>query len=253
MGPAGRMEMRRPLQYLMVLAVFCTTLILAVGCFWHDFPNPSDSDLLDEDFGGSLTEKWNLYGDPLPITRADIGNPAPCFENNGDSSWDSWATSKVTFDFSGGLVIEADLYVQGIEGGCWTTSALGLLSSYDYDLSKAAQYSVCFWLTYIGSRCEEYKAGVVEGGTVLAFVRKADGTLEQHQVSLRHDLLGAWHRFKIVIEPSLHVTYYIDGGLFYRTDGTLPQKYNNMPVLLGGRSYSYGDAFHDNIRVYHLE
>jgi hypothetical protein len=199
---------------------------------------------LEEDFSGSLTKKWNVYGGPLPSIRKDVGNPAPCFENNGDEMYDSGAISKRSFDFSTGLTIEADFYVDGDPNGCWVSSSIGLLRDFDYSDTKSAAYSVRLASGYSGAMCNTHGEGNI-GCQIIT----ETGDTETCSVSHDDRYLRSWHHFEILIDASRHVSFLIDGVLLYKTTGRLSLAYNNMPLLLGNRSSEYGTALHDNVRV----
>jgi len=205
---------------------------------------PGGDGLFEDDFSGELEAQWTLYGSPRPILVDDFGNPAPCFDNNGDSNFDSGATTNVGFDYSAGLVIEADLFVDAVYDSCWVGASYGILRDHSFGDSESAAYAVRFSYGYSGSLCNSHSEGVLG-----CLIVKDDGTQESHTITHHDDLLGEWHRFKIAIDPTLRVAFYVDEQLFYQTQETLSPEFNNMPVLLGHRSSSFGDAFHDNVRV----
>jgi len=200
--------------------------------------------LLQDDFSGNLTDTWNLYGNPNPIKETTLGNPSPCFDNNGDGMYDSGATSRLTFDFSNGLIIEGDMYCLSSESGCWVSATMGILQGYDFHDTKSPSFAIQFTNSYSGTRCDSQAEGVAS-----CHIITESGELEGRRVDHYNDLQGEWHHYKIVIEPSRHVKFYIDGDLFYATTGKVSLDYNNMPVLLGNRSSYYGDALHDNVKV----
>jgi hypothetical protein len=238
--------MKDALRAVCLLLILAVTLIVA-GCNPFVYPDPYDapvSTILYDDFSGNLTTNWTPYGSPRPFIRTDMGNPAPSFDNNGDPMYDSGAISKMTFDYSGGLIMEADMYSDSDPAGCWVGANFGILKNYDYNDSKSAGYAVAFNLGYSGQLCNS-KAG----GVVSCLILKDDGTKEEHILAHYEGYQRAWHHFKIVIDPARHVHFYIDGSLFYQTTGRLSPNYNNMPMLLGNRSSHYGDALIDNVRV----
>jgi hypothetical protein len=200
--------------------------------------------LLRDTFGGNLETLWSLFGSPRPAIRTDIGNPAPSFENNGDSMYDSGAVSRSSFDYSAGLVIEADFYVDAEFDGCWVSSSIGLLQDLNYSDAKSASYSVRFSSGYSGSLCNSHGEGNV-GCEIIT----ESGDRESYSITHDDRYLRAWHNFKISIESSRQVSFYIDDILFYKTTGKLSLDHNNMPLLLGNRSSQYGTALHDNVEV----
>jgi hypothetical protein len=212
------------------------------GCEWS-LPQPQGT-LLVESFSGDLSAQWVSFGEPRPLILTDMGNPPPCFDNNGDASYDSGVISKASFDFSEGLVIEADIYVQADEDGCWTGAEIGLLLHRDFSDYLSPGCSVRFAFSYAGTLCNSHS-----GAGIGCRIMLADGTREEHAVLGQEDLLGAWHHFTIAIDPSRHVVFSIDGETFYETNGVLAIEHTNMQVILGHRSYVYGVALHDNVVV----
>ena len=200
--------------------------------------------LLQDDFSGSLTANWDFYGSPSPIKQTTQGNPAPCFDNNGDGMYDSGATSKLTFDYSNGLIIESDMYCESSASGCWVSATMGILEDYDFHDTKSPSFAIQFTNAYAGTLCNNPSQGVAS-----CHIITESGVKEGRRLDDYNDLQGGWHRYKIVIEPSRHVKFYIDGDLFYETTDKVSINHNNMPVLLGNRSSSYGDALHDNVKV----
>ena len=89
-----------------------------------------------------LEKRWTLFGSPLPRISIKMGNPSPCFNNNGDESYGSGALSKRTFDYTNGLVIESDMYVTSNPNGCWISASMGFAKTLNCGNTKWPGFSV---------------------------------------------------------------------------------------------------------------
>jgi hypothetical protein len=71
--------------------------------------------------------KWQRYGYPFPEVRSDMGNPPPSFDSRGDDLYDSYALSYARFNYTGGLILECDMYVNDTTAdGCWVDGFFSL-------------------------------------------------------------------------------------------------------------------------------
>jgi len=227
--------------------------------------------VFSEDFGGNLTEKWDIVifnsaggsdNDDPPTTRDDYGNPPPCFDNKGDSWCGNAIFSKQTFDYSNGLIIECDMWVKDARyEGCWVSPSFGIArelpgDGYYRDDGVYIDNDHCdqkcvVSIDYVvyGPACwmdpdKQGHAGIwyriynESGGVESYFEFPADEGIEK------------WHTFRIYIRPDRYVEFYKDGKLVYTTHSRISMEYNNMPLVLGGRSCEpYGPALHDNVKV----
>ncbi|GAB5521886.1 MAG: hypothetical protein RhofKO_41370 [Rhodothermales bacterium] len=204
--------------------------------------------LFSEAFSDDISTQWTVFGSPAAQRNLSTGNPAPSFDNNGDASYNSGALSTATFDYSEGLVIEADMYVPAAPNGCWVDGSFGLAESTTAGNSTWPGTVVRAQYLYSGALCHQ-DADPKDEGTLIFSIDLADGSSETFRLEQYNVYLDAWHRYKIVIRPDQRVAFYVDDTLYYLTTGTVTPDYQDMPLVLGGRSSSYGKVYHDNIAV----
>ncbi len=203
--------------------------------------------LFEECFSGPLSRNWTLFGEPLPMICDSMGLPPPSFDNNGDTMYNSGAISRESFDYTGGLVLECDMYLTSNERGAWIHGTLGWsytpegrgvdgATSFDIFLSYSYKGEADWWQPHLQ-------------GTLDARVRYPDGTQERHRRFRVNEYLDSWHNYRIVIEEDLRVAFLVDSSLFFRTEAALPPDLGDMVIVLGDRSNAWGRVFHDNIVV----
>jgi hypothetical protein len=202
--------------------------------------------LLEEDFSGALQEGWILFGEPQPMLCDSEGLPAPSFDNNGDSMYDSGALSRGSWDYSDGLVLECDIYVTSNERGAWISGVLGLAPVEDVVSGQdgISPVIVRFCYNYCGEAnwsCPHLQ------GQLSADLSLPDGSRDQFELVHLNDFLDDWHRFRIVIEEDMTVSFYLDSLLIRRTEASIPPGLGDMSVVIGNRSGVWGRVFHDNI------
>lgn len=205
------------------------------------------TELFSDDFSnGDLDINWTNFGSPLPVIESVYGNGAPSYDNNGDSSYSSGSLSKINFDYSNGLVIEADFNVPINPSGCWMDASIGLAGSLNYGSTLWPGTSINLIYKYVGQAC--YLNPNLEGQLIFSFITE---TGDNESLNLQHynDYLGSWHNFKIKILPDLYVKLFIDNELIYTSTAKISLDYNHMPLLLGARSSSYGQTLIDNVKV----
>lgn len=243
---------------------------------WPDFYPVSEIQnyelIFSEDFSGDLTEKWDLVifnsaggsdNDAPPTTRSDYGNPPPCFDNKGDSWCGNAIFSKQTFDYSNGLIIECDMWVKDARyEGCWVTPNFGIARELPGDGYYRGdgvyvdndhcdpKYVVSVHYPVYGPACWADPDKQGHAGIWYKMYNES-GEVESYFEFPADEGLEEWHTFKIYIRPDRHVEFYRDGELVYTTHSRISMDYNNMPLVLGGRSCEpYGPALHDNVKVY---
>lgn len=176
-----------------------------------------------------------------------MGLPPPSFDNNGDTMYISGAISREAFDYTGGLVLECDMFVTSNERGAWINGTIGW--SYTEEgrgIDGATVVDV--FLTYCYQGEADWQRPHLQG-ELRAILRLPDGTREIHRQHRLNRYLDSWHKFSIVIEEDLRVAYYVDSTLFYRTEAALPPDLGDMVIVLGDRSNDWGRVFHDNVVV----
>lgn len=202
--------------------------------------------LLEEDFSGALQEGWILFGEPQPMPCDSEGLPSPSFDNNGDSMYDSGALSRGSWDYSEGLVLECDMYVTSNERGAWISGVLGLAPVEDVVTGQDGITPVIVRLCY--NYCGEANWSCPHlQGQLTADLSLPGGYRDQYELVHFNDFLDEWHRFRIVIEEDMTVSFYIDSLLIRRTETALPAGLGPLSVVLGNRSCGWGRVFHDNV------
>ncbi|QYY35351.1 BACON domain-containing protein [Ruficoccus sp. ZRK36] len=185
--------------------------------------------LFKEDFKD--LKSWTTWGHPSPYIDYEIGNPAPSFCNNGDSSWDSGITSIAIFDYSTGLTIEANAYQ--IEFDTWESFVFGLSSVPSYGNNEGVKPSV--WI-----RSKHDNGDITQCGLYYS----ASDT----EVFETYDADTSWRIYRIVILPDRRVKFYKGDQMIYSSTHTLSLGFNHMPLVVGGRASS--TVLVDNIEVY---
>ena len=165
--------------------------------------------------------------------------------------WDG-AYSKTTFDYANGLIIEFDMYVAS--GYDWNWGRGGLsdhMPNLDHQRSDGA---------YIDpTRCDPSFVVVValnDDGDYnrippsLGFgIRAEDGSWDGYTfASDASEYENEWHHYKIEIEKSGYVNFYMDENFIWRTDKKI-ETLGPMPLLFGTRDAS-GPVRIDNVQVF---
>jgi hypothetical protein len=97
--------------YFLGVSIPAGSLSIPSGGLLPDEPGlETDGLLYSEDFEERLSG-WTLIGNPQSMIREDLGNPPPCFDNRSDDFCDNFAVSTETFDYSDGLILQCDLYL----------------------------------------------------------------------------------------------------------------------------------------------
>lgn len=187
--------------------------------------------------------QWLPIGNPTAVTILPyFGNPEPSFTCDG-----TWIGSKQTFDYTEGLVIEADVYVagttpagrhSGIRFGLAVPDSSGLPSGYRSIFVQYAFSSDAWWPRQ-GSFLVRFFSD--EGGQETYFV-------DYSQEPRANDYLGAWHTHRIVIAPDQSVQFYVGNDLIYEGMSRLDLSLSGGWLALGGENGT-GLACLDNIRV----
>ncbi|HEC94384.1 MAG TPA: hypothetical protein ENI45_00275, partial [Thermoplasmatales archaeon] len=185
--------------------------------------------IFEEDFND--LDNWYLIvydkaggsaNDPEPQLDYEMGLPAPSLDVNGDGSCGDGAYSKNTFDYANGLIIEFDMYVAS--GYDWNWGRGGLsdhMPNLDHKRTDGAYVDP--------TRCDPsfvVGIGLNDDGDYnrrppsLGFGIKAedgswDGYIYDSDAS---EYENEWHHYKIEIEKSGYVNFYIDGDFAWRTN-----------------------------------
>ncbi len=193
--------------------------------------------------------KWKRYGYPFPEVRSDMGNPPPSFDSRGDDLYDSYALSYTRFNYTDGLILECDMYVNDTTGeGCWVDGFFCLPRT---DTGADAVVEIMY--RPIGPACWGNPREQIGHGVYDWFITNESGKYEHKEMigGPADEDLEEWHTHRIVIHPDGYVDFYRDGELMYRPVNKVSMEYSNVPLKIGTRSYpDYGPALIDNVRVY---
>jgi hypothetical protein len=203
--------------------------------------------LFHEDFSRPLTENWTLYGSPQPFLCDTMGLPPPSFDNNGDTLYDSGALSRDSFELVPGLVLECDMYVTSNERGAWILGTLGFNWTPDTRGIDGAVYRD-LGLGYCYSGEADWQRPHLQG-TLSAALRNPHGENDSWELYRENSYLDSWHRFKLVIEDDLTVSFHVDSTLYYTTGISLPPDIGHAVIILGSRSNVWGRVYIDNVTV----
>ncbi len=201
--------------------------------------------LFQEDFSGSLSDNWILFGDPSPILCDTFGLPPPSFDCNGDAMYNNGIVSIESWDMSEGLVLECDMFVTSNERGAWISGLIGLdYSTEDQGDEGTMPADINLSYCYCG---EADWAQPHLQGTLYTSFNLPDGSNDNTSQCHINEYLDSWHQFRIVIEHDRRLSYYIDSTLVHQTELTLPPDIGALSVVLGVRSNEWGRVFHDNV------
>jgi hypothetical protein len=205
---------------------------------------PVFEDTFDEGLG-----KWQRYGYPFPEVRSDMGNPPPSFDSRGDDLYDSYALSSERFNYTDGLILEFDMYVNDTTGeGCWVDGFFCLPRT-----ATGADAVVEVMYRPIGPACWGNPPEQIGHGVYDWFITNESGRYEYKEIigGPADEDLEEWHTHRIVIHPDGYVDFYRDRELMYRPVNKVSMEYSDVPLKIGARSYpDYGPALIDNVRVY---
>ncbi len=204
--------------------------------------------LFFDDFqSGEISNEWTFYGDPVSIINSDCGNPAPCFNNNGDSMWSSGIKSRQTFSLQDGLVIQCDIFLSCHPRGAWVGSFFGL---HDPALTAGnTEPKIVVGLKYMYSGELDWNNPHLQGMLIFA-ISKAYRNEDAPKLIHMNQWLDSWHTFKIEISPEGLCSYSADDSLIFTYQASLSESPDEVGLYLGGRATSWGIALHDNILVY---
>lgn len=208
--------------------------------------------LFDDDFSGPLREGWILFGEPLPILSDSTGLPAPSFDNNGDSMYDSGAMSRGSWDCSEGLVVECDMYITSNQRGAWIAGTIGLIEAETAVYGQDGIASMVARLSYNYAGEANWSCPHLQGQMVTS-VYSPDGEKDECERLHFNDYLDSWHRYRIVVEMDRTVSFFVDDLLLFHSESTLTRDIGALSVVLGNRSGSWGRVFHDNLLVRTLD
>ncbi|MBN1283356.1 MAG: hypothetical protein JXA24_06265 [Proteobacteria bacterium] len=206
-----------------------------------------DPALLDsflDDFASGL-DKWNIVAadnsgpipaDQLPAIYTFYGRPKPSYDNGEIGGCKTGAYTKDAFDYSEGLNISADIYIQSSG-----EATFGILEGHPetnpYE-TKGCYYDYGVWIRYAPS-------------SVTYGYRKDNlGWFSANHTGSYP--AGAWHNFRIEITPDQRINFYVDNVLKQQSSSgdRLAERYIGNPIGLGGESPSPARVLIDNVKVW---
>ncbi len=204
--------------------------------------------LYSEDFqDGVISEDWLFYGDPVSNINLEQGNPAPSFNNNGDSMHSSGIILKRSFAISDGIHLQVDNFLYCHPRGTWVSIEIGLFNpnlqqSLNADLPPVdfAQYKLAYSgeLDWFAPHLE-----TILLTNVVINERQMNHTIHANQ------LLNHWFTLTIELRPE-SCNFLIDDSLIETYPVTIPDSLTEVGIFIGGNATSWGTALIDNLVVY---
>jgi len=243
----------------------------SAGKSYHDFikvyATPATIDQILDDFSELNLDTWIPFGSPSPRVLASVEGREGVFDNNGDSWCDSGVVSKEKISLTPPFVIESEMYLKVTdESGCWNQATFGLVGSNepsgegscpDSDYKRGAQINIC----YVGDACwgspAKYRRHAylgfgfwAENGNWAGVYM--EGPTEEGPNINADEYVNGWHNYKIKVDESWHVSFYVDDKLIYESEKRIaPDILTEKRLYLGERSSgSAGKSYHDFIKVY---
>ncbi len=204
--------------------------------------------LYQENFQANrISEDWVFYGDPISRLSLEKGNPAPSFNNNGDSMGSSGIKSLFSFPLNDGICLQADVFITCHPRGTWVGIDVGFyninsdLGTTNQDMMPT-QY-VYFNLSYDGELA--WHCPHIE--TTLGLHSK----LPKRNLIIIHQnqYLGSWLKCTLELFPN-ESSFFIEDSLIFTLETSIPDSVTNMGIFIGGRATSWGTALVDNLIVY---
>jgi len=223
-------------------------LILFLTVLLATFKARAEEILFSEDFqSGEIGDQWTFYGDPISVINSDHGNPAPCFNNNGDSMWSSGIKSRQTFSIKDGLVIQCDIFLSCHPRGAWVGSFFGI---HDPTLTTGdTEPKIVTGLKYLYAGELNWHRPHLQGLLILSISKFYRNEPIPDMIHMNQWLDG-WHTFKIEISPDDLCSFSVDDSVLVTYQASFPDSLGEVGIFLGGRATSWGTALHDNLLVY---
>ncbi len=224
-----------PKILIRLLALFCLT-----------FPAVSNAEelLFADDFqNGEISDEWVFYGDPTSIINQNRGNPAPCFCNNGDSMYGSGIFTRESFSIENGLVVECDFFVNSHPRGAWIDARFQvcdinqIIPGHEPPTFVGISYSFYGELDWSAPHLQGVVGQLIAGENIPTLVHM-------------NQWLNGWFTYKIEITPEGFCSLFMNDSLLGVYQPACLNGVEQVVVILGGRSSSWGIALHDNLRVY---
>jgi hypothetical protein len=202
--------------------------------------------LLFDDFSGEIETDWIFYGDPQPRTIDSLGLPPPCFNNNGDTMWNSGIISRRILDASDGLTVECDVYMTCSERGTWVSVSMELVTPGFRGERSEEEYPLAGMSQQYNGELAWMRPNLQTILNLRWYQTVPGGEIEIYH--LNH-LLNGWHRYRMEVMPGEPVSYFIDDSLYFIAPVVFPADQDSVRIMLGGQSSDWGIALNDNIRV----
>ncbi|MCK5036427.1 MAG: hypothetical protein KAS73_11075 [Candidatus Sabulitectum sp.] len=226
----------------------CSPFILFFTVLLITFNTTAEEILFSDDFqSGEIGDEWTFYGDPVSVINSDNGNPAPCFNNNGDSMWPSGIKSRQTFSIKDGLVIQCDIFLSCHPRGAWVGSSFGIhdpsLTSGNNEPKIVANMSYSYYGELNWNRPH------LQGILTMSVSRLYRNETNPELIHM-NQWLDCWHTFKIEVSPEGLCSWFVNDSLVSSNQASFPDSMGEVGIFLEGRATSWGTALHDNLLVY---
>ena len=203
--------------------------------------------LFFDDFqSGQISEEWTYFGDPNSIINQSEGNPAPSFNNNGDTMWNSGIKSRRTFSIKNGLVIQCDIFLSCHPRGAWVATNFGLEDPSLTSGNTEPRIIIGLEYGFLGEL--NWARPHLEGTLTCSLAKPYRSETIPPQIHMNQWLDG-WHTFRLEVSPTGLCSYLIDDSLIFAQQAVFPDSLDEVGVFLTGRATSWGIALHDNLVV----
>ena len=205
--------------------------------------------LYEESFQANrITDDWVFYGDPISNLSLEQGNPAPSFNNNGDSMGASGIKSRFSFLIEDGICMQADVFITCHPRGTWVGIHAGMYD-FDSEINQTQQdlmpaHFSYFSIDYSGElawHCPHIETSI--GLHCLIPERKVT------RVSHLNQYLGEWFTFTVEILPDER-NLFINDSLFYSHEIQVIDPFTAIGFFMGGQATNWGTVLVDNLIVY---
>jgi len=199
----------------------------------HDDPSkdpdalPAPVQSFSDNFSGGLTF-WRGAIPDAPGLDITMGNPVPSMQVGSAALRPTGAVTLATFDFSQGLVLEADIFYEAASPPPAAAPSLWVGLSPTVDPTTTPELAAGQYIDTVGTI--HFQVNGVDVGATTA------------------PLTGQWHRISTTIRTDGQVEFRLNGSLL-GTGGQINSSYNGYPMKVGGDGYPERPKI-DNVSVH---
>ncbi len=205
--------------------------------------------LYQENFQANrISEDWVFYGDPISRLSLEEGNPAPSFNNNGDSMGSSGIKSLFSFPLKDGICLQADVFITCHPRGTWVGIHAGMYD-FDSEINQTQQDVMPDYFSYFSI---EYSGELAWHSPHLETSIGLHSLLPERKVTIVNHLnqyLGEWFTITVEMLPD-ECNLLINDSLFFNHVILLPDSSTNIGFFMGGRATNWGTMLVDNLIIY---